>query len=58
MPNQEAGLNDDHRMCRAVLHANPGSATRSLTASFRAMATFASAMMCFGLTAASHPSFC
>src|ERR1700686_455174 len=33
MPTQEAGLNHDHRMCRAVLHANPGSAAHSSPAS-------------------------
>jgi len=33
MPNQEAGLSYDHGMCRAVLHANPGSAARSPLAS-------------------------
>jgi len=25
MPTQQAGINHDHGMCRAVLHANPGS---------------------------------
>jgi hypothetical protein len=33
MPNQEAGLSHDHGICRAVLHANPGSAARSPLAS-------------------------
>jgi len=33
MPNQKAGLNYDHGMCRAVLHANPGSAAHSPLAS-------------------------
>src|ERR1700684_2730532 len=28
-PTQEAGLHHDHIICRAVLHANPGSAARS-----------------------------
>jgi hypothetical protein len=39
MPNQEAGLNHDHGMCRAVLHANPGSAARSPPASAAIAAT-------------------
>ena len=33
MSNPEAGLSHDHRMCRAFLHANPGSAARSPLAS-------------------------
>src|SRR5580700_6978032 len=33
MPTQQPGLNHDHRMCRAVLHANPGLAAHSSLAS-------------------------
>ncbi len=33
MPNQTGGLNHDHGMTRAVLHANPGSAAHSSLAS-------------------------
>jgi hypothetical protein len=50
MPNQEAGLNHDHRMCRAVLHANPRRVVHLQAqhpvqphCQLRAMATFASA---------------